>query len=78
MSVARPVPVDFTVKDVDSVWTLASQQNPALPPELPLHPKHGHGAFLEDYGHDWTVRGGNFIYRSRLTDRPVWVLVKLK
>lgn len=75
---ARPVPVDFTAKNVESVWTLASHQNPKLPPALPLYPIHGHGAFLEDYRHDWTVRDGNFIYRSRLTDRPVWVLVKLK
>lgn len=78
ISIARPVPVDFTAKEVESVWTLPSSRNPSIPPVLPLHPVHGRGAFLEDYGHDWTVRGGNFIYRSRITDQPTWVLVQLK
>lgn len=78
ISIAKTVPVDFTAKDVEAVWTLTSNRNPSIPPVLPLHPMHGRGAFLEDYGHDWTVRGNNFIYRSRITDQPVWVLVQLK
>ncbi len=78
LSVARPIPVDFTAKEVASVWTLPSSRNPSIPPALPLHPVHGRDAFLEDYGHDWTVRAGNFIYRSRITDQPTWVLVQLK
>jgi hypothetical protein len=77
ISIAKPVPVDFSAKDVKSVWTLTANRNPAVRPALPLHPVHGHGAFLEDYGHDWTIRAGNFIYRSRITDRPVWVMLQL-
>jgi hypothetical protein len=78
MSIARPIPVNFTAKEVDEVWTLTSSRDPSITPVLPLHPVHGHGAFLEDYGHDWTVRAGNFIYRSRITDQPAWVMVQLK
>jgi hypothetical protein len=77
-SIARPVPVDFTAKEVESVWTLTSSRNPSITPVLPLHPVHGRGAFLEDYMHDWTVRDGSFVYRSRITDQPTWVLVQLK
>jgi hypothetical protein len=78
LSIARPVPVNFTAKEVEAVWTLTSSRDPSIAPVLPIHPVHGHGAFLEDYGHDWTVRSGNFIYRSRITDQPIWVMVQLK
>jgi len=78
ISLASPLPVDFSQKEVAAVWTLPSYRDPNNPPHLPLSPVHGWGAFLEDVGHDWSIRGGNFIYRSRLTDQPVWVLVQLR
>lgn len=77
IKLASPVPVDFSKKEVSAVWTLPSYQDPNSPPKLPFHPTHGKGAFLEDHGHDWSIRGGKLIYRSRITDEPVWVLVQL-
>jgi hypothetical protein len=70
---AKPVPLD---KKPKRVWTLYSHTDPKKPPKLPITPIHLHGAFLEDYVHDWNWRGGKFYYGSRVMDRPVWVLLE--
>jgi hypothetical protein len=59
-----------------NVWTLYQHTDEKAPPKLPFKPIHRVNAFVEDEMHDWTWRGGRFYYRSRVMDRPVWVLVE--
>lgn len=61
------------------VWTLYGLgQQPDVKPELPISPVHNHGAFLEDYMHDWNIRrkAGGFVlnYYSRVVKHSVWIL----
>lgn len=64
------------------IWTLYMHADPAVKPELPITPVHNHGAFLEDYVHDWNFvfdkgRKEFFVnYGSRVADRGVWILVE--
>lgn len=64
------------------VWTLygPGRDDPNTPPTLPITPIHQHGAFLEDYLHDWMygrhVGKGVFRYASRVTDEGTWVLIE--
>lgn len=60
----------------DRVWTLSARTE-SEPPELPFVPIHLHGAFLEDYLHDWKISGGSLFYGSRLrADGQVWLLLE--
>jgi hypothetical protein len=72
---ADPVPLD---EKPDRVWTLYAHTSEEHPPKLPFQASHLNGAFLEDYVHDWDWRGGKFYYRSRVADRPVWVLLEVQ
>lgn len=67
------------------VWTLYDLSgesrfgSPDHPPALPIVPIHNHGAFLEDYVHDWNVEfkkgvGHVLRYYSRVVDHSVWIL----
>lgn len=58
------------------VWTLYTHENPDVRPELPYTPVHHTNAFLEDYVHDWTHRGGFLRYGSRASEGKVWILVE--
>lgn len=75
---AKPCPVTFQERDVRQVWTLFHYTNSDQPPPLPFTPIHRVNAFAEDLIHDWNIYAGNFVYASRITDEPVWVLVNLK
>lgn len=75
---ALPVHVPFHARDVAAVWTLPHHTNPNAPPPQPFTPTHGRNAFLEDYIHDWTMQGRRFLYRSRVADRGVWVLIETR
>lgn len=54
------------------IWTLFGEKSP----ELPFVPVHNVNAFLEDFVHDWNWAGGKLRYYSRVTDRPVWILLE--
>ena len=58
------------------VWTLYLESDPGKTPVLPLTPIHLHGAFLEDYVHDWNMRGSTLRYYSRAIQDKVWILVE--
>lgn len=61
------------------VWTLYGEgrDDPKRPPKLPITPVHNHGAFLEDYVHDWNIQQGNVLrYYSRAVEHSVWILVE--
>lgn len=72
LPIAKPVPYDGPKPS--RVWTWLNDS--PVGPGLPAAPVHGVNAFLEDYAHDWNIRGGMFIYRSRVSDRSCWVLLE--
>jgi hypothetical protein len=67
-------PVDCP-EEPDTVWTLYLETSKEAPPSLPMVPRHLHNAFLEDKVHDWNWANGQLRYRSRVMDRPVWLLL---
>lgn len=62
------------------VWTVYTHTKEDSPPSLPSSPKHLDGFFLEDFTHDWTIRGGKegkyLVYGSRVSGGGVWVLLE--
>lgn len=78
---ALPVPAPPGIRQL---YTLLSEsrglyQDPASPPpmdpmSIPL--QHDVTVFFEDHIHDWSVRGGQLRYMSRVTAGDVWVLVE--
>ena len=64
------------------VWTLYGEgrNDPKTPPALPITPVHRHGAFLEDYIHDWNIvrveKRPHLRYASRAMDHSCWILVE--
>ncbi len=62
------------------VWTLYGEgrNDPGTPPVLPIAPIHLRGAFLEDFLHDWNMRGTTLRYYSRVMQDNVWILVEYK
>ena len=73
----RAKPVRLAEKP-DRVWTLYGDYDEQHKPQLPFAPMHLHGAFMEDYVHDWNWRGGVFRYYSRVVNGPTWVLLEYK
>lgn len=74
--VVKVPPVQYTHLRPSRVWTLYQYTDQSVRPELPYMPVHHQNAFLEDAGHDWNIRMGNFYYGSRVTDGGVWVLLE--
>jgi hypothetical protein len=72
-NMAKPIPYDGPKPH--RVWTLYAFDE-TVTPALPITPIHNHNAFLEDCVHDWNIYGGHFRYRSRVADRPVWILLE--
>ncbi len=74
-----PLPSD---EEPYRVWTLYGEgrEDPAVPPALPIVPVHNHGAFMEDYIHDWNVvrasRQPHLHYASRVAEHSVWILIE--
>jgi hypothetical protein len=66
------------------VWTLYGEgrNDPKTQPALPITPFHNHGAFMEDYVHDWNVHwdrktGKHYLhYASRVMAHSCWILVE--
>lgn len=58
------------------IWTLYTHLDLASPPQLPIVPRHGFNAFLEDYIHDWNHTSGRLRYYSRGIDSRVWILIE--
>lgn len=63
-----------------SLWTLIGERSSTKPPALPYSPQHGHNAFLEDRGHDWTwLHGSRIRYSGTCRERGgVWLLLEAK
>ena len=68
---AAPVPL---AQKPSRVWTLLRHTSAEPAPELPFRPSRS--TILEDYVHDWHWHKGMFRYYSRVTDKPVWVLLE--
>ncbi len=77
LCLSLPIKAPVPVEEIKRVWTLYHYTDAAKPPVLPFLPVHHHNAFLEDYVHDWNIRNGMFRYGSRVTTKPVWVLLEL-
>lgn len=71
---AKPVPLPPEGKP-SCLWTLCDN-DPRCVPDLPFHPHHNVNAFLEDFIHDWNIRCGELIYRSRVAHGPTWILLE--
>jgi len=58
------------------VWTLYLHTDKDVAPALPIQPIHHHGAFLEDYIHDWHWSASTKVLRyfSRAIDCNTWIL----
>ena len=57
------------------LWTLPRERDPEKPPVLPIVPRHGHNAFSEDPGHDWSWRNSRLRFTGSSTT-PVWLLLE--
>lgn len=76
------LPIKESEEEPYRVWTLYGHEgwrDPNVRPTLPIKPIHNHGAFLEDFIHDWNVhyrKGVGFVlgYYSRVVDHSVWIL----
>ncbi len=76
---AAPVPC---AEKPTRIWTLFREETESKPPALPIIPVHMENAFLEDHVHDWNWHGklgprpAQLDYYSRVSDRPVWILLE--
>jgi hypothetical protein len=49
------------------------------PEQLPILPRHGKNAFIEDHIHDWSIWQGKLVYGSRFYhEGGVWVLLEFQ
>lgn len=71
-----PVKLD---KEPDRLWTLYDELDQTREPKLPIIPAHRHGAWAEDYVHDWNFEhDGRLRYYTRIMDRSCWILLEFK
>ncbi len=68
--------IDFPHPEPKRLWTLYLNTDHDNPPTLPFIPKHLENGFVEDKLHDWNIKNGKLIYRSRLSDGGCWSLLE--
>lgn len=70
--------VEYSGPKPKHLWTLFMEIDESKKPELPIVPVHHKNAFIEDFLHDYNIRGGKLYYYSRVTDRPLWILLEFE
>jgi hypothetical protein len=68
--------VEYSGPKPTHLWTLFMETDEDKKPRLPIVPVHLKNAFIEDFVHDYNIRGGKLHYYSRVTDRPLWILLE--
>ncbi len=76
VKVCPPVPYGKERQRPSRLWSLHTFCCPDIKPPLTLELKHQESGFLEDEGHDWSIRQEYLFYRSRVSDGGHWLMLE--